>query len=362
MSIATQPVRPPRLAASGGRLKRRASALFEEKPNNFDVIRLVFALSVIYSHSYPVSGSSSGDLVERFVGGTDLGKVAVHGFFVISGYLILKSWIRNPSLPDYLQNRVLRIYPAYFVAFVVSILMGAIFGGVGPVQFYHAVHAVSIETWLLILQTIGKPPHLTGYVHDYANGDLNGAMWTLVYEFQCYLGVLALGVLRLAGKAWVSYVVFVGFYVAFISEHHNYFWSIQFFTYFAAGMCYYHLERHIPMSGYVCLALIGLIAALVLLDESVELALPFCLVYWVYYVALVARPMSWLRADLSYGTYLYGWPIEIAVFHFMPGVHPLLVTGISVLLALGAASLSWRFVELPALRRKRRPAPEHAYA
>lgn len=339
------------------------SSLFEEKPNNFDLIRLVLAVAVIYSHAYPLSGQSGRDVFERLTGSTTAGALAVHGFFILSGYLILKSWLRNPSLSEYLRNRLLRIYPAYFVAFFVSIGMGAIFGGVGPARFYQAIRAVSFERWIVTLQTVGEPPQLTGYVHSvFANGVLNGSMWTLVYEFQCYLAVLVLGILGLASRSWVSYLLFVLCFATFYRGQFHYEWSIQFFTYFLAGMCFYHLQKRVRMAGYIAPLLVIPIAIAAVLDTPLDAVLPFCFTYWLFWLGTAVRPWRWLRADLSYGTYLYGWPIEIALVRFLPGVAPLVIASISVVLALAMASLSWRFVERPALRLKRRAAPDHRYA
>ena len=58
--------------------------------------------------------------------------------------------------------------------------------------------------------------------------------------------------------------------------------------------------------------------------------------------------------DISYGTYLYGWPVEQAVRSVVgaqAGWLPVFAIALSVAYLLGYAS--WRIVEKPALRYKR---------
>src|SRR3982074_3309146 len=86
--------------------------------NNFGFLRLLFATLVILAHSPElVDGNRSREILTRIFGTMPLGEVAVDGFFLISGYLILQSLVNSKSYFEYLSKRVLRIYPGYIVAF-----------------------------------------------------------------------------------------------------------------------------------------------------------------------------------------------------------------------------------------------------
>jgi peptidoglycan/LPS O-acetylase OafA/YrhL len=57
---------------------------------------------------------------------------------------------------------------------------------------------------------------------------------------------------------------------------------------------------------------------------------------------------------LSYGTYLYGWPVQQALHATVPAVGPLALLAPSLALTLAVAALSWFAVEKPALALKAR--------
>ena len=81
-----------------------------DRANNFDAIRFALALCVIYAHSFFLLGRV--DPVSTLLSCTGLGREAVIGFFLLSGYLITMSWTRRRSFGEYLKRRILRIYPA----------------------------------------------------------------------------------------------------------------------------------------------------------------------------------------------------------------------------------------------------------
>src|ERR1700760_4196820 len=101
--------------------------------NNFGFFRLLVATLVIVSHSAEIiDANRSRELLTSFGGKLTFGEIAVDGFFIISGYLILKSFQQSASTFSYLMKRVRRIYPGFLVAWLACIFIVAPIGGINP--------------------------------------------------------------------------------------------------------------------------------------------------------------------------------------------------------------------------------------
>ena len=75
------------------------------KANNFDILRLISALLVIYGHSYPLTG-----LPEPGFAASGVATIGVKIFFVISGYLVALSWLRDSNLEGVFSGAVVYEY------------------------------------------------------------------------------------------------------------------------------------------------------------------------------------------------------------------------------------------------------------
>ncbi len=93
----------------------------------FDVIRLVAALLVIFSHSFTTTGHKEPIPIHLGKLGVTWGHVGVAIFFVTSGYLVTESWHRRPEGGGYALKRLLRIWPAFLVVILLSVFV------VGPI-------------------------------------------------------------------------------------------------------------------------------------------------------------------------------------------------------------------------------------
>ncbi|MDB5685422.1 MAG: acyltransferase 3, partial [Rhizorhabdus sp.] len=90
-----------------------------KEANNIGFLRLMLAGAVIVSHSPgTIDGNGSREPLRMLFDNISLGDVAVDGFFMLSGYLIVQSMMTTPRLIDYLAKRVLRIYPAFILAYL----------------------------------------------------------------------------------------------------------------------------------------------------------------------------------------------------------------------------------------------------
>src|SRR5690348_16573762 len=170
-----------------------------ERANNFDALRLVAALSVMFSHSFLIAGGSEAD--EPFVrlSGNQcvLGLVGVFVFFVISGYLVTGSYCRRPVPGRFALHRILRIYPGLIVnLFVCAFVLGPLVTSL-PLHDYLGSGKLYDYLGQYFVLTPRSPP-LPGvtFVDNGVGNIVNGSLWTLRYEMMMYAMVLLLGLAR----------------------------------------------------------------------------------------------------------------------------------------------------------------------
>jgi len=83
------------------------------------------------------------------------------------------------------------------------------------------------------------------------------------------------------------------------------------------------------------------------------LSLAFALLaFWIAFVPSPLLGRLSRAPDYSYGIYIYAFPIQQVLLATLPPLTPALHGVIAFVLVLIPASLSWHFVEKPALRLK----------
>lgn len=334
------------------------------RDNNFDVLRLVAAATVIFSHSFLIAdGTQDCEPLILLTGRQSiLGLAGVFIFFVISGFLVTQSYEQTASPLRYLAKRALRIFPGLVVMLLVdAFVIGPAVTTLPLVDYLRRPEIYGYVIGNTLLSTrIHELPGVV-FVDNPVGLEVNGSLWTLRYEFMMYLMVLVLGVLRLLNVRVLLLLLALGL-ACLESSAFDIFggwgWLLAFF---AMGMLLYKLRDTRLINGRLALlALAGLVAS-VPLRQFIEL-FPLFGGYLAIYLALDRRlpaiPATRF-GDISYGLYIYGWPIEMLVAHASGGTARWWqVFLISLPLAALGAFLSWHLVEAPMLRLKpRRAAP-----
>lgn len=102
-------------------------SLSQGRNNNLNLLRFIAASLVIYTHAFGVTGHGAAEPLVQLCG-LSLGSWAVDVFFVVSGFLVTKSWYRREDLVGFLYARFMRIFPALWVAvFFLRFFSGANF-------------------------------------------------------------------------------------------------------------------------------------------------------------------------------------------------------------------------------------------
>ena len=332
------------------------------RANNFGVLRLLFAYLVIVAHSPElVDGNASRELLTQIFGTITFGGLAVDGFFLISGYLITKSFVTSQSNLDYLRKRVLRIYPGYVVAFLISLLI------VGPISGGHFDGISHVLLTNLKRLALLQSPELPGAFEGSHYPALNGSMWTISYEFRCYLIVLLLGTMGALSKRWAvlaGTALMLALSTMELDARLPWLRSISALTgdvsqttaltgIFGVGACFYLFMDHLRYQG-VAAAVAAVLFLLMMFSPL--LATPGLAIfggYLLFWFAFAVRSDQ-LRSigqkvDLSYGVYLYAFPIQKLLILSNPALSPWAVTAVTVVAASGIAWFSWQLIEKPAL-------------
>lgn len=336
--------------------------VFDPRNNALNAWRLILATSVILWHTWPLTGH---EIPARPVTQL-LSQVGVDGFFAVSGFLITSSWMRHPQPGTYFKARALRIFPGLWVcllitAFVIAPASVWIKHGVMPSPMSALAYIVNGALLNPFYPGIGGTPQDVPWP-----GVWNGSLWTLTFEMGCYVLVAALGVAGLLKYRWVIPTAFVlallgtavfG-YPAFAMQTIPQMVA-RFAVMFAAGALIYQYQDRIPAKwSLVAVCGVILLASGLLPNYRVLAAIP--LAYLVIVSgAMLKRPN--LRNDLSYGVYIYAFPIQqLLVIMGLGdvGVFPFFVLATLVTLPLAAAS--WFAVEKRALELKKRRAVEGA--
>ena len=336
---------------------------------NFDFLRLVAATSVVFSHAFLIGeGSEAREPFVQFLGPHNiLGIYGVHCFFLMSGFLVTQSLAESKSLLRFLRRRCLRIYPALLVCLCLcAFVLGPFFSEEGALNFLRT--PASVEYVLGNLLRPGRLPSMAG-VSFYSEPSgwlgtmVNGSLWTIFYEVACYVLIALLAVVG-ALRAWSMGLFAVLLVVAGIVELGSHSETISDFLFVAPGffagaaLCLTGIQR-MRSPAVVLFVTAGSVLAMVFAWRWQLLAVIFPVAGAVpilrFATSLSMRLPSLHRlGDISYGTYLYGWPVEQAIRSIVgaqAGWLAVFAIALPAVYVLGLAS--WWIVERPALRYKR---------
>jgi peptidoglycan/LPS O-acetylase OafA/YrhL len=114
-------------------------------------------------------------------------RLAVDTFFVISGLLIYRSYVRSSSIRSYFEKRARRIYPAYFTVVVLTAIALCPLSSLPISQYFGAGFWKYLRAILVLLNFLA--PCLPGVFTSNSIPAINGALWTLKIEVAFYLAV-----------------------------------------------------------------------------------------------------------------------------------------------------------------------------
>ena len=299
-----------------------------------------------------------------------MGGWAVFGFFAISGYLITGSRIAKP-LGEYMVARVARIFPAFLVCLVVTAF---VFAPLNYLQVHGTIdgflttgttplnYVISNATLRINAYDVAATPSAVPYA-----GAWDGSLWSLYYEFLCYVIIAALASVSFMRRSpWglaVAFVVSVVIHAQmplvtqYTPGNADVVLLAKLLPFFLAGGLLAMLRDRLVLTWPVALASVaGTLLAVWQLDGwGAQLTAPLIAYVALWLGAVLPCPDLIRRNDISYGIYIYAFPVQQLLA--MVGAHtwPLaLFDVVAAVATIPLAAASWVFVERPVMRRARR--------
>ncbi len=331
------------------------------RPTGFDYLRIGLAVGVVGWHTIV---TSYGFDVQSRAWGTawrPLISSILPMFFALSGFLVAGSLDRTPELSKFLGLRALRILPALAVETILSAFL------IGPLlTSYAASHYFSdpqFRSYLL---------NMLGIVHMHLPGVfnanplphiVNGQLWTVPFELQCYLALAAFAFLGIASRRNTLFVILLALQIVLLAVRvaisHGHEGTVLhgrlLVLTFLAGVALYTQRERVPLSPVWFLVSL----ALMIIGLSVPLMqylTPYPVAYVTVWLGMTNFKATALHklGDLSYGIFLYGFPLQQWIMTWGPWTHHWYVNFIIALpLASAVALVSWNVVEKPCLRLKK---------
>lgn len=349
--------------------------------NAFNLIRLVCATAVIFSHAHDLTLPTVWQDATVPWLSVPIATVAVYVFFVLSGFLVTMSYDRRRDPAAFIRARALRILPGLWVMLLVTVpVLGLLFS---PLSFGDFLSAPGTSAYFVTnailssafyLPAVGTLPGV--FEANPAPGVVNGSLWTVAIEIQCYAALL---VAAMAGfilnrtRFLMLVALFIVLFLLFPSGIFLLTGLVRRLALpFLFGAAAYVFRDRLPLSG--TLAVAGLAIAISLptgtitphlvqpalnLAElktvAVQLAFGYAALVFAFRAPEAVTRFSAGLPDLSYGIYIYAFPVQQAIVASGLGTTPMSNLLLTLVVTVPLAALSWYLVEKPALKLKAMP-------
>ena len=327
------------------------------RTNNFDFIRFLAAMAVIYSHSFDITGIGNLEPLRDYTNNyISIGTLAVIVFFIISGFLIKQSYDKSRSIKLYLLARSLRIFPALIVTTMLTVfVLGPIVSNLTLSEYF-----INIETYTYLLNCFCLKIHheLPGvFENNPVKNVVNGALWSLPYELLFYVLIIVLAQIK-------SKKIVLGLFFSLVALFIMYFIGFQYLTnivhyafYFMLGMVFYNYRNYITLKWQYALVFLILLAITLGLpmDKHIKhILVGVLLSYIIFTFAFIQSSLNSFSkyGDFSYGIYIFGWIVQQTIINYIPSMSQFLNFLIAGFITLCVAYISWHLIESKALKLK----------
>ncbi|MEN4758808.1 acyltransferase [Chryseobacterium sp. C39-AII1] len=315
--------------------------------NNFDFIRVLLAFIVFVGHLGYLSASADLEFLKH-----SPVEVAVFAFFIVSGFLIARSYERTSTLKKYIMKRLKRILPGYWLVVVLCTVLLSLVSTVSFAEYFSSSQTHKYFLWNSVFMNF-MAPNLPGV---FGNGAVNGALWTLKIEMCFYFLVPVLFLFFGKNNKYrnISLIIFYFLSLAYL----NYFEHIGkvelsrqipgALCYFIGGMLvYFNFEKFIQHKNI--LFVIAFVTVWIDLILKIKLFSPIMISIIVLYIAYSFKFLNHFGkyGDFTYGIYIFHFPIirVFATLGLFTDYNPYFMGIICMLVVIGVGIASWHLYE-----------------
>lgn len=326
--------------------------------NHFNLLRILAATGVLVSHSWPISiGAGAQEPFQAYIG-YKLGTLCVFAFFSISGFFIARSYDQRRNWIGFLEARLIRLFPALLVMLTLTIILGVLLSPLNASQYWREAIGYFIGNALLLFTQF----EFAGiFEKNMLPNVVNGSLWSLWYEFFCYLTVVLIGLCgafsnesraRTFSILMVILCLFLHYWHQ-IAPLNGLPYGDATYAHvglpFALGAAFYVWRRILIISPFILITLIGLtwfFRGSLLYLPMLQLTLTYACLLLGYAKAPLFLYYNRI-GDYSYGLYIYAFPIQ----QFLASINEVSDPWLNMMWALPVslffAVCSWHFVEAP---------------
>jgi peptidoglycan/LPS O-acetylase OafA/YrhL len=327
------------------------------RSSGFDYLRLGLAVSVLAWHSFRIS-----DWMTDYHGWWGpFVRLILPMFFALSGFLVAGSLLRVKSIHHFLILRTMRIMPALAIQLLFS---AVIIGGLlttlpladylrDPLFLRYFLNIFGLVQWVL-----------PGVFQSNPVTTVNASLWTIPYEIMAYLLIVALWIVGAIRRPRLLIpLILMGQFVAPVAElvtnrvpkGYGPLSGYVLVVAFTFGTALYICREWVPMRTSWAIASLVLALALLSTMTGGYFAGPPAAYFTVWLGLRNPRRIAAIAsADISYGVYLYAYPIQQSVVALFPAWRLWwFIIPVSLFFTVLMAMLSWRYVEKPALGHRK---------
>jgi len=326
--------------------------------NNFDSVRIVLALIVVFAHILALTQLNDFNIFELIFNSN----FAVKGFFAISGFLVMKSYLNSKNIFEYGEKRFRRIYPAYFIAIILCLCIGLIVTKLNTIDFIKSNDTLKYLFFNLIFLNFIQPT-LPSVFTDNPIQALDGSLWTIKIELMLYFCIPLLvfffnrfGSLKTSIFVYFLSIFWTYYFINIYSGVKGEEIARQFpgqIAYFTIGSLYFENKK--IFNKLKLISLISLLTIFITNNSFIRLFVD-PIAYSSIVIFLANSNYKNIKigkyGDISYGIYLYHFPIiQLIIFSGLFKLNAWIGLFSVFLLTITMSLLSWHIVEKKLLKR-----------